>query len=352
LIFRSILESHREKLLVLGGESYAFFREPASGSCAAVYYRTQFRLLWVVVVIVVILLIVVEVTQLNKINVSTYFFNFCGCERNRCDTPQGSGALTATRRLLSHRMNWIRSFHRNAVVMWNAWHVVWSVTWFYRKHCKIKTLEMKTHMNIFLLNILHLIWLLFMYALTHVFTSTYINTFYLSIKNVRSSHWYICVAWDEQPVCSKVSLFCTPLAVPQHTCGGARGGGRILHIHDIDTGWGEWSVSRPGRPVERISGTHWTRGWVGPRAGLNTETRGKIPCLDCPVVQSVVRHYTDWATPAPLFSIYISINIFKSSFRNRLPIEIPTKIVDNADTSNNRPQSVVGVISLAKIHVG
>jgi hypothetical protein len=27
---------------------------------------------------------------------------------------------------------------------------------------------------------------------------------------------------------------------------------------------------------ERTPGTHWTGGWVGPRAGLNTEARGKI----------------------------------------------------------------------------
>jgi hypothetical protein len=44
--------------------------------------------------------------------------------------------------------------------------------------------------------------------------------------------------------------------------------------------------------------THWTGGWVGPRAGLDTEDRGKILCLcrgsntDRPVVQPVVRHYT------------------------------------------------------------
>jgi hypothetical protein len=43
--------------------------------------------------------------------------------------------------------------------------------------------------------------------------------------------------------------------------------------------WGEWSASRIGRafiPGERTPGTHWTGGWVGPRAGLDTEDRGKI----------------------------------------------------------------------------
>jgi hypothetical protein len=34
---------------------------------------------------------------------------------------------------------------------------------------------------------------------------------------------------------------------------------------------GEWSASRPGRftPRERALGTHWIRGWVGPRAVLD-----------------------------------------------------------------------------------
>jgi hypothetical protein len=68
---------------------------------------------------------------------------------------------------------------------------------------------------------------------------------------------------------------------------------------------GEWSASRPGRaftPGERTSGTHCTGGWVGPRAGLDTEARGKPfglcreSNLDRPVVQPVVRHCTAWAT--------------------------------------------------------
>jgi hypothetical protein len=52
-------------------------------------------------------------------------------------------------------------------------------------------------------------------------------------------------------------------------------------------------------PVERAPGTHCTLGLVGLRAGLDTEVRGKIsyPCRgsnpDRPVIQSVVRHYTD-----------------------------------------------------------
>jgi hypothetical protein len=36
---------------------------------------------------------------------------------------------------------------------------------------------------------------------------------------------------------------------------------------------GEWSASRPGRfiPVVRAPGTHWTGGWVGPKAGLDSK---------------------------------------------------------------------------------
>jgi hypothetical protein len=48
-------------------------------------------------------------------------------------------------------------------------------------------------------------------------------------------------------------------------------------------------------PGEGTPSAHRTRGWAGPRAGLDTEIRGKICCLcrDGLVVQSVARHYTD-----------------------------------------------------------
>jgi hypothetical protein len=49
-------------------------------------------------------------------------------------------------------------------------------------------------------------------------------------------------------------------------------------------------------------GTHCTGGWVGARVGLDTEARGKKSFVSAgdgtPVVQSVVRHHTNWATPA------------------------------------------------------
>jgi hypothetical protein len=52
-------------------------------------------------------------------------------------------------------------------------------------------------------------------------------------------------------------------------------------------------------PRRKDPGTHWTGGWVDPRAGLDTQARGKILCpcrgsnLDRTVVQSVARHYID-----------------------------------------------------------
>jgi hypothetical protein len=47
-------------------------------------------------------------------------------------------------------------------------------------------------------------------------------------------------------------------------------------------------------PREKTPGTHWIGGWVGIRAGLNTEARGKILCLcqgsnlGCPVCKQIL----------------------------------------------------------------
>jgi hypothetical protein len=90
-------------------------------------------------------------------------------------------------------------------------------------------------------------------------------------------------------------------AVPLHAMEALGGRGDSYSFMTSALDGGEWSASRPGRaftPGERTPGTHWTRGWVSPRAGLDTETRGKILCPrresnpDRPVVQPVVRHYT------------------------------------------------------------
>jgi hypothetical protein len=50
--------------------------------------------------------------------------------------------------------------------------------------------------------------------------------------------------------------------------------------------------------------THWIGGWVGFRAGLDTEARGKYFSSTgdhAPVAQSEARRYTYGATPAPDF---------------------------------------------------
>jgi hypothetical protein len=57
---------------------------------------------------------------------------------------------------------------------------------------------------------------------------------------------------------------------------------------------------------EWIPGTHWIRGWVGLRHGLDTEARGQIIILcrgSNTNRQSVFRHYTDWAVPPLLASL-------------------------------------------------
>jgi hypothetical protein len=75
-------------------------------------------------------------------------------------------------------------------------------------------------------------------------------------------------------------------------------------------------------PRGKDPGTHCTGGWVGPRAGLNTEVRGKILCPfrgsnpDRPVVQPVIRHHTDWANPAP--SAYPLLSFLVTHFLTNL----------------------------------
>jgi hypothetical protein len=88
----------------------------------------------------------------------------------------------------------------------------------------------------------------------------------------------------------------------------------------------EWVVSITPRPrftpEERTPGTHCIGGWVGPRAGPDTEARGKIlcPCRgsnpDRPVVLPVVRHYTAWANPAPLF-VGKMVKVLKAPSKSR-----------------------------------
>jgi hypothetical protein len=74
----------------------------------------------------------------------------------------------------------------------------------------------------------------------------------------------------------KLSL-CFNLA-PRHV--GVLGSGDMLpRILDLGTRW-RWVVSfTPGHftPRERAPGTHWIGSWMGPRAGLDTVLKRKIP---------------------------------------------------------------------------
>jgi hypothetical protein len=59
--------------------------------------------------------------------------------------------------------------------------------------------------------------------------------------------------------------------------------------------------SRLGRglPPGMDPSSYWVGGWVGPRAGMDTEDNPlPIPRIETRSY-SLVRHYIDWATPAP-----------------------------------------------------
>jgi hypothetical protein len=119
------------------------------------------------------------------------------------------------------------------------------------------------------------------------------------------------VTWDETHKIQRITFCPTSSNKQSRYTPWRRLGGEeveLLLILDLGTRWG-WVVSITPRPRftpgERTLGTHCTGGWVGPRAGLDTEASGKILCPrresnpDRPVVQPVVRHYTAWANPAP-----------------------------------------------------
>jgi hypothetical protein len=82
---------------------------------------------------------------------------------------------------------------------------------------------------------------------------------------------------------------------------GAKGGEGIAPTHSWSRHWilmsGQGHVPATFNPGKKVHGTHCTGGWVGPRAGLDTEVRGKILGDWTSFVQTMVRHYTVWATP-------------------------------------------------------
>jgi hypothetical protein len=65
-------------------------------------------------------------------------------------------------------------------------------------------------------------------------------------------------------------------------------------------------------PGKEPPGTHWIRGWVDPRAGLDDVEKRKFLTLPGPLdlsaVQPVASRYTDYAVPAQI-STYLSTDI-------------------------------------------
>jgi hypothetical protein len=120
------------------------------------------------------------------------------------------------------------------------------------------------------------------------------------------SSTYIAAVWNRE----EYYYFRSEEAVPLHAMEvlGERGG--IAPTHSWPRHWmrvsGQCHSLAMLYPQGRDPGTHWTGGWVGPRTSLDTEARGKILFLcwgsnpNRPAIQSVVRHYADWATPSSL----------------------------------------------------
>jgi hypothetical protein len=96
-------------------------------------------------------------------------------------------------------------------------------------------------------------------------------------------------------------------AVPATRHGGAWGDRRYSPSSFLTAALdgGEWSASRPSRalPPEKGPPVHILQeaGWAPePVWTQRLQDKSSVPVGDrTPVVQSVVRHYTDWATPAP-----------------------------------------------------
>jgi hypothetical protein len=133
--------------------------------------------------------------------------------------------------------------------------------------------------------------------------------------------WYMLIEtasflWFRQQDCkcavcigtqfSLTFLFCkswilnAPKAVPLHATEPLEGRGSIAPTHSRPWHQMGWVVSCTPwpriSPGDGIPSTHWTGGWVGPRAGLDTEARGKIlsplPGIETRSLNSLARNQT------------------------------------------------------------
>jgi hypothetical protein len=109
-----------------------------------------------------------------------------------------------------------------------------------------------------------------------------------------------------------IALVCTDAEVlikvkqPHNTPMEAQGGEDVylLLIHDLcSSRWVSGQRHAPAAlyPKGRTSGTHWTGGWMCPEPVWTQRLQENLLLfrgsnVDRPVVESVVRHYTAWAT--------------------------------------------------------
>jgi hypothetical protein len=110
---------------------------------------------------------------------------------------------------------------------------------------------------------------------------------------------------------------------------------------------GEWSTSRPGRftPGERVPGTHWIGGWVGPRAVVDAVVKRKIPSHRREskprnsIVQFVAQRYTDWAIIIYKSKTTVSFALFTF---NNLPLP-PITVAMRSKAHNVLDRSNAGI---------
>jgi hypothetical protein len=118
---------------------------------------------------------------------------------------------------------------------------------------------------------------------------------------------------------SQIHVLLLAKSVPPHATK-ALGGERRHSSYSFSTSaldGGEWSASRPDRALPPGKGppsTHCTGGWVGLRAGLDTEVRGKflspLPGIEPRSLRRQARRRTlYWLSyPAPMCIIVVRIN--------------------------------------------
>jgi hypothetical protein len=104
------------------------------------------------------------------------------------------------------------------------------------------------------------------------------------------------------PLDRRLGILCKGKAAPQHTYGGTGGeDAQLLLIQDLGSRRGERSASRPGRalapgkgpPVPIVQEAGFAPGPIWKQIRRKASCLCRVSNLDCPVLQSIARHYTD-----------------------------------------------------------